>query len=282
MTEEQAKTSQDENRKQALEKAARQVKEQPAERQPTLTIEQATEQLAQRRDDAAAAAERRSEPPAETTPQPVSGPAPAEDVGWTNEEIAFRDQLNKALDALQRDAIQFGQARQQAEQQGGSEEQKQALRVQIGEAEKELANRYSEIIKGFEQLTQHRQQRAGELAQRQLEAERRRLEEAVPDFDPNRVVSYLEGYGFTRAELAEMTDARMAIIADKARRFDEMQGEKPKRQPKKTTKRKAEPQNVSQLHTRKPRNAKEAEARLKKSGRIEDAVALLKHRRRSA
>jgi len=118
---------------------------------------------------------------------------------------------------------------------------------------------------------------------RTLAAEHEKLKVAIPDFADEvkgrqrkeDLVAYAKSLTFTDDDLAQVTDHRLLVLLDKARQFDEAQLRKPKVEAKidrvldtvkPSTNAKPKPK-LSEIETQR--------AKLNKSGRVEDAAALL-------
>lgn len=125
---------------------------------------------------------------------------------------------------------------------------------------------------------------AQRLLARRLADEHEKLKAAMPDFGDaekgkqlrDDLIAYAKSskYNFTDDDLAGVTDHRVLVLLDKARRWDEAQLNKPK----------IDAKIDRVLETVKPSGAKSkpkmseierAKTRLKESGRVEDAAALI-------
>ena len=134
------------------------------------------------------------------------------------------------------------------------------------------------------------QQRLGQLKQQEnqarfsqyAETQKQIVLERIPEVkaDPkymHQVETYMEGLGYSKDELARMYDARAVIMADKARKYDEMTGKgkpaadkrvKPKGKVLKPGLQKSKSQKVSKQRT-------DATQRAKRTGSVNDAVSAL-------
>lgn len=122
-----------------------------------------------------------------------------------------------------------------------------------------------------------------------LDQERERVLAAIPDWaeakdgEPGsaRVVNYLMGAGYTVGELDALTDSRAIIIADKARRYDELMAKQakgakaapPKPAPKHIPAGGGAVQRKPSVGTR--RDYQEAKQRAAKSGDMRDAASAI-------
>jgi hypothetical protein len=117
-----------------------------------------------------------------------------------------------------------------------------------------------------------------------LQAEHEKLVAAIPEFGDeakgaalrNDLVAYAKSdrYKFTDDDLAGVTDHRVLVLLNKARLYDEAQLRKPKIEAK--VDRALDTMKPSPTKPKpKPSDIEQARARLKSSGRVEDAAALI-------
>ncbi len=161
----------------------------------------------------------------------------------------------------------------------------------------EIQQRQAKIKQLFEGVVQeYRQQQEGVTKQQVEDFQRRRTEEmtkllaAIPQWDDGykaKIITYGKKIGFSDAELTDIVDHRLLVMADKARRYDEMVDGKGKRK----LKPKPKPRSDSDKQTLNPRRGqrqergtrgdrefREARSKLKKSGKLQDAAAVFDSR----
>jgi len=135
------------------------------------------------------------------------------------------------------------------------------------------AARLADIQRGEE--AQRLQTFVEEQAEKMVEAIPELGGEKAPEYKAN-VARYMEGIGYTKEELSKLFDARAVILADKARKYDELMSKKTTA--KKKVKRKPK---VLRPGVTKGKQAVKADqqrkrvGRLRKTGSVDDAVALL-------
>lgn len=155
-----------------------------------------------------------------------------DDAIFTGEDLKLATLVEPEMAAFQRDLAAFAQLKAIGPEKlaNGDKAQAAAVRVQLRKAEAELRQRYETLQAATTQLAGKVQQRQVRKAERRLEAERQKLAERVPDLDKVALRSYLEARGFTKDEIGMAADARLIEMAEKARRYDEMNQQ---RQPRK-------------------------------------------------
>lgn len=155
-----------------------------------------------------------------------------DDAIFTGEDLKLATLVEPEIAAFQRDLAEFARLKAIGPEKlaNGDKAQAAAVRVQLRKAEAELRQRYETLQAATTQLAGKVQQRQVRKAERRLEAERQKLAERVPDLDKVALRSYLEARGFTKDEIGMAADARLIEMAEKARRYDEMNQQ---RQPRK-------------------------------------------------
>ncbi len=134
------------------------------------------------------------------------------------------------------------------------------------------------------QYLQHQQaQEQQQHLQTYVKAEQERLVEALPDWKDGTkakagkeaLKGYLSGHGYTEAEIGTVVDHRMVVIADKARRYDDLM----KKASLTTKKVEKLPLRVERPGTGEARTSGKAEAmkRVRQSGSISDAASAFSH-----
>lgn len=151
--------------------------------------------------------------------------------------------------------------------------------------------RYNSIVAQSQQLVQQQKQASEQQRQQRLAQEGEALKMKLPDIaDPvkgpevrAKMKLYAKEMGLSDAEAASITDHRVVIMMDKARRYDEMMKadrtvaqKKVSKAPKKSLKG-GTPTTQGQ---RNQQQQKELQSKLRQSGRMEDAVELLMSRKR--
>lgn len=144
------------------------------------------------------------------------------------------------------------------------------------------AQRLGKIRAERDRLAQAEMQDSDRRLQARLKDEHQKLQAAIPEFaDPDKgkqlkedLVAYAKSLHFSDDDLAQVTDHRVLVLLNKARQYDEAQLRKPK----------IEAKIDRVLDTAKPSATKSApkksdlevaKARLKQSGRVDDAATLL-------
>lgn len=244
-----------------------------------LTIDQAVGVLRQSR-------EQQSEEPEEDEPLPAAAQAedetpseddaPTEAALWTSDDVETLAQFQQAHQQLQQDLALYEQAKQidlnALEKQDRS--RAVALRNQIREAERELTERKDKLQAVAQKLVGKVQERQHEQFQRALAKQQAKLEKQLPDLDAKALRKYLVGVGFTNKDVDQAYDARLVVLAEKARRYDEMTSGKRKTVPLKG---RSKPRKAT-----RPQNALEiAQERFKRQPNVRNAADLLTARRRA-
>lgn len=164
-----------------------------------------------------------------------------------------------------------------------------ARKSEIAERREQIEQMKREAVQSIQRATHSQQQESQQEMQQRLQEEQQRMLEAIPEWkEPEKaeqgkrqLVSYLTTQGFEPDDVANTQDHRLIVMARKAMLFDEMQ--------QKTDVTKKRVQKIPKVT--KPGAPKSAEqqgsdqrralkGRLKKSGSLEDAYALLKTSRR--
>ncbi|MEX2122377.1 MAG: hypothetical protein WD795_00660 [Woeseia sp.] len=240
--------------------------------------------------------------PAATTTEPTEQPEP--DAVWSAGDVELMSRMGYEAAQFQEDlnqwvAVKNSDINALAK---GDKGKAQAIRVQLEVTETELRNRYTAIAQAAQALQTKAQAREETKAVKYLQGEMRKLTKERPDFDVAATRRFLQAEGFTNAEISCVTDARLAAIVDDARRY-RMQAKKPKGKipmTKKSNKqRKADPEyrapidggtlreNASTIlrqpkREAQPQNVADLSRRLKQSGSIDDAYALLQAKKQGA
>lgn len=229
------------------------------------------------------AAERIDQDLAEDVPAPApiqTEAEPVTDAVWSNKDVANFQTFNEDLRLFQEDAQKIEQIKTQLNQSGlerTDRAQAVAYQAQIRAAERELAQRQQALTGRQDKLSQKAEKHTAARGQNMLRAEEAKIMAAVPDYEPIRVGAYLEKSGFTRGELSELSDSRMAIVADKARRWDEhVAGKGPKKVPKTRKKAPGAPRRAT------GKSVAELKVRMENTGKMDDALAWLTASRRAS
>lgn len=160
----------------------------------------------------------------------------------------------------------------------------------------EVQQRQSQLKEVFDAVTgeQARVKSEQEETQKQrfkeaLEQEKSKLLKAIPNWDDAlkaKVTSYARAVGFSEDEVNSIADHRLLVLADKARRYDEMvkgkgKGKPPKPKPKpSSSKTTLNPRHTSgqEPGRRESREARNERSKLRKSGKMSDAAAIFDRR----
>lgn len=207
-------------------------------------------------------------------PDYVSGKyeSDAPEAVWSTSDVQQFTHLQQEIARFEHDMALFRKIKAAGvdELAKGDKAKAAALRHQIAEAERELTERQQAIAGAAQQA----QGRVGEIttkqAQKLLKAEQEKLTKALPDIDMKQAVQYLSGLGFTKQQLATVTDHRLVILAEKARRYDMQGGQAPN-----LTIPKAKPGKGALRLVGRQGQIKAAEEKLRASGKMEDAMKLL-------
>jgi hypothetical protein len=146
--------------------------------------------------------------------------------------------------------------------------------------------RYNAIAQQSQQIIQQSQAEQAQQRKQMLAQEAEKLRMAMPDFaDPKEgpklrasIAQYARDIGLSEQEAKGITDHRLIVVMDKARRFDELQkgslsaAEKKVRKAPKKPLRAGKPKTAAE---RKERKSNDTLARLRQTGSEEDALSLL-------
>jgi len=148
------------------------------------------------------------------------------------------------------------------------------------------AQRYQEHRAQAEQLIQQQNQVQEQQRMQRLQQEAHALKQAMPDFaDPKvgprlraEIAQYAREAGLTEQEAKSISDHRLIIMMDKARRFDALQKGAlgaARKKVDKAPKRGIKPGSPKSASERKTQQNKDRLSRLKQSRHIDDAVDFL-------
>jgi len=238
--------------------------EEPAERPYYRTVEEAAEALRDIRN------------PPEPEPEPEK-PKPkveeSSDPGavWTTEDVQTLHTLKTEADAFQKDLAEFQRIKNGVdlnELERTDRAKAQMFRVMLREAEADLRQR-QEAIGNAARIFQGKAHEHGyKQSLKKAQGEKAKLLEKRPDFDMQRVVAYVKENGGTEQELASISDHRHFVAL-----WDACKANSPARVPKFRKRPTA---------AEMPADLAEAEARFRRTGRTDDAArvrALRKHHR---
>jgi hypothetical protein len=244
----------------------------------SLTLDDAYERLQEKKDA------RHEEQPSDTTKEApsVPDPQPASDAVWSNEDLGTITAFQRESERFQEDLQAFTQVQTQIDLNAIEKQDKAqaaAVRTQIKAAEKELRERHDALNQVGQELAQKVQKRQIARLEQVFAREKAKLDEAMPDLNRKALRTYLEGVGFTDTDIAQAADHRLVVLAEKARCYDELMAGKGKTMKTiPTRKRKVETSNTA-IRKGEP-TVKELHAKLRRTGRIDDALALLTAERR--
>ena len=157
-----------------------------------------------------------------------------------------------------------------------------AKRQELGEKYQQLEQVKASVQHGQEQYMQEAQAKQQEELQTLMAQEQALLFEKLPEFGNEttrkdaqaKLRTYLNESGFSDDEIAQAADHRLIVMADKARKFDELQKKKPEVEKKVKRVPKVTKPGVKKTKTdMKTVQRKKAKANLKKKGGSLDAVA---------
>lgn len=147
--------------------------------------------------------------------------------------------------------------------------------------------RYSKLSESAQSVVQQNQAQTRQQMQQKLQQEAQKLQMAIPDFaDPNRgkaLKQELNDYatqslGLSENEAKGITDHRMIILMKKAMEFDRLSESGlsvAKKKVSKAPKRSLKPGKPTSKSDKQTQARKQQQAKLRQSGKIDDAVALL-------
>lgn len=147
--------------------------------------------------------------------------------------------------------------------------------------------RYQKLFDQSQAVVQQQTQQQQQLMQQKLQQEGEKLRLAIPDFaDPNRgraLKSALTEYAVSQVGLSEqeakgITDHRMILLLDKARRYDALQRgdlSVARKKVSKTPKKSLQPGSPKSKSERQQRTRSDQMAKLRQTGKLDDAVSLL-------
>lgn len=258
----------------------REPAEAPQEMRPAPTVNDAYERVKERKDaaaDARALSEARKAPEAPKQPEytPETPAEPEDGVMWSTEDVELIRLFESESARLSRDMAAFQQASavDLSEIEKTDRSRAKAIRTQLKQAEQELQQRQQTLTQAAQELMGKTQEAHVTKAQRILETERAKLQQAMPGVNLTELTDYLKTQ-FTAEELAMAGDHRLFVLAEKARRYDAMKQEKPEMRTvrkvvkKQTVERGKEGPDIDALRER-----------LRKRGQRGDALALLQAKR---
>jgi hypothetical protein len=252
-----------------------------------ITLDEAYDRMQVGKDDAAAPAA--APEPAKPAPDPEPPADPGDDAAWSNEDVQALNVYQREAEAYNADFRRFIEIKQSLDINAIAATDKARaamLRQQMTEAEKELKQRHDALSKTGQALVGKAQSRQQSKAQKQLAAERQKLDKALPDLDRDALRAYLAREGFSSAEVDAAYDHRLLVVAEKARRYDAMKAQGRGRVPKLRAgagQRDADlgPQAFRD-HQRRPASLAELQRQHKRIGTVETAHALLTAKRQAA
>jgi hypothetical protein len=246
---------------------------------PNLTLDDAYERLQEKKDA------RHEEQPSDTTKESPSIPDPqptVSDAIWSNDDLQTITVFQREAERFQADLQAFAQVQAQIDLNAIEKQDKAqaaAVRTQLKAAEQELRERQDALNAVGQELGQKVQKQQIARLEQVFAREKAKLEEAMPGLNPKALRTYLEGVGFTDTDIAQAADHRLVVLAEKARRYDELMAGKGKTMKTiPTRKRKVQTSNTP-MRKGEP-TVKELHAKLRRTGRIDDALALLTASRR--
>lgn len=113
-----------------------------------------------------------------------------------------------------------------------------------------------------------------------LKEQKELVQTLIPEWDQvaGKIKSYLVGEGFSDTELSSIANAKIAVLADKARKYDELKAKREGISQQKLSKKvpkMVKSGSPTSSGSKKSKAAQQATARLQKTGSIDDAVAVL-------
>lgn len=146
---------------------------------------------------------------------------------------------------------------------------------------------FDRVQKKVEQFNKHKQQRTSELNQKQQEVVKKEielLEAAIPEWlDPEvkakegtLVMSYLEQQGYSREQLATLTDHKAFVTARKAMLFDQLGAKDLDAKKVKTPPKSQQPGTSRSSETNQSRTTQDLKKKLGATGKQKDAANLIR------
>ena len=273
-----------------------------AVREQPLTLDSAFERLQDEKDERAV-----TQQPAKQPAQEPSTPPAKPEMRWSPEDAETVQLLQSEAQRFQHDLQRFVEAQRSVdinEVEKRDKSEAEALRTQLRDAERELRERHEVITQASREIADQLHGSARKQAEAFIDQQRAYLAETLPDLDKSALRDYLADKGFTEQEIEHAHDARLVELAEKARRYDAMSYDEQPKGKTPTRKRKASKPDpelegareraraghldrrdattlVKSARKSKPKKAtvSELSARLRKSGRLDDAYALLQAKR---
>lgn len=163
-----------------------------------------------------------------------------------------------------------------------------AKHTELSQRRAQIEDMKREAIQSYQQTAYQQANESAAEMQERFQREEQQLLEKLPEWrdqakaeqSKRQLVTYLTGQGFDPEDVANAVDHRLIVMAEKARKYDEMQGKT-----KTAMKKVAKIPKVLKPGAPKPPEAVKTEKvgqlrqRLQKSGNIEDAYRLLQARR---
>lgn len=150
---------------------------------------------------------------------------PVQEAVWTTQDLTMLTQLKDDVTTLERDRAVLHQYKATVnigEIERMDPTKARAVRVAIREVEQSLESRENalrEIAGHFQAVVQNRSAKA---MKGHVDRESAKVTRAFPDYEPEKTAKFLQGYGFADEQINALSDSRLIIIAEQARRYREM------------------------------------------------------------
>ena len=143
----------------------------------------------------------------------------------------------------------------------------------------------SQLHEEAQRIIQFNQESQQEAYQKQLEAERKRMLEVFPEWKSQekatahqaKIIEYAKQLGYTDQELSQIASVKALIAIDKARKYDELQSTKKgiTKKVKPTIRKLVKTKGTPAKGAAQRKVQQEGRERLRKSGSLRDAAALM-------
>jgi hypothetical protein len=251
--------------------------EQPLTSTPraNLSVEQAITQLRERREESRAPAPKPEAKPERASQRAATETTADDGTKWTDQEAVYiaRLQVDEAQWKTDYQRFMFDSRLDLNALERTNKGEAAAKRVELANAEIALKERAQRILKAREALGAIELDRHARKVMQFLATQKEIVDERLPNLDKAQLRTYLLEQGFGETEVSQVFDARVVVMAEKARRYDALAAKDKKPQLTVPRLRPNAQQRVSEVTA--------SQTNLKRTGSIDDAVALLQAKRRA-
>lgn len=197
------------------------------------------------------------------------------------ERQSVTQERNAALQVIERFQAELGQLLQPAVDWGRLAQEDPAEYIRQKHAYDMRMQQYNQAEQAKQYMLHQSQQEQQKHLQAHIQAEAQRLIDAIPEWKDEAKAkagkealnSFLKSYGYGDQEIGTVADHRMVVIADKARRYDELMKKAALTQ-KKVEKVPPRVERPGSSETNPTDGRTQAMQRLKRSGSVSDAAAV--------